>query len=97
MDLLKSDIKKTYLRYLITSFGSAIITSIYGLVDMAMIGQYYGPKGSSAMAVVAPVWNLIYSLGLLVGIGGSIVYSHTHILKDLFAIPRNKIPLLLYQ
>ena len=76
MDLLKSDIKKTYLRYLITSFGSAIITSIYGLVDMAMIGQYYGPKGSSAMAVVAPVWNLIYSLGLLVGIGGSIVYSH---------------------
>lgn len=76
MDLLNSDIKKTYLKYLITSFGSAIITSIYGLVDMAMIGQYYGPIGSSAMAVVAPVWNLIYSLGLLVGIGGSIVYSH---------------------
>ena len=27
------------------------------------------------MAVVAPVWNIIYSLGLLAGIGGSVLFS----------------------
>lgn len=30
---------------------------------MAMVGQYHGPEGSAALAVVAPVWNIIYSLG----------------------------------
>lgn len=75
MNLLKDNLKPLYLRFLAASFGSALITSIYGLVDMAMVGQYHGPEGAAAMAVVAPVWNLIYSLGLLVGIGGSVLYS----------------------
>lgn len=38
------------------------------MVDMAMVGQYQGPDGTAALAVVAPVWNVIYSLGLLMGI-----------------------------
>ena len=42
---------------------------------MAMVGQYHGPEGSAALAVVAPVWNIIYSLGLLMGIGGSVLFS----------------------
>ena len=40
-----------------------------------MVGQYHGPQGAAAMAVVAPVWNIIYSLGLLAGIGGSVLFS----------------------
>ena len=42
---------------------------------MAMVGQYHGPEGSAALAVVAPVWNIIYSFGLLMGIGGSVLFS----------------------
>lgn len=75
MDLLSGNIKKLYFKYLAASFGSALITSIYGLVDMAMVGQYHGPEGAAAMAVIAPVWNIIYSLGLLTGIGGSVLFS----------------------
>lgn len=75
MDLLNDNLKKIYLRYLYASFGSALITSIYGLVDMVMVGQYHGPSGSAAMAVIAPVWNIIYSFGLLSGIGGSVLFS----------------------
>lgn len=40
-----------------------------------MVGQYQGPEGTAALAVVAPLWNIIYSLGLLVGIGGSVLFS----------------------
>ena len=75
MDLLNGNIKKIYFKYLFAAFGSAMITSIYSIVDMAMVGQYHGPDGTAALAVVAPVWNIIYSLGLLVGIGGSVILS----------------------
>lgn len=40
-----------------------------------MVGQYHGPAGTAALAVVAPIWNLIYSLGLLMGIGGSVLFG----------------------
>lgn len=75
MDLLQGDVKQTYFKYLGAAFGSALISSIYGLVDSAMVGQYQGPEGTAALAIVAPVWNIIYSLGLLTGIGGSVLLS----------------------
>lgn len=75
MNLLQGNIKTIYFKYLSAAFGSALISSVYGLVDMAMVGQYQGPSGTAALAVVAPVWNIIYSLGLLTGIGGSVLYS----------------------
>lgn len=75
MDLLRGNIKTLYFKYLSVAFGSALISSIYGIVDMAMVGQYQGPDGTAALAVVAPVWNVIYSIGLLMGIGGSVIFS----------------------
>lgn len=75
MDFLTSKIKPMYFKYLTAAFGSALISSIYGVVDMAMVGQYQGPSGTAALAVVAPIWNIIYSLGLLMGIGGSVLFS----------------------
>lgn len=75
MDLLKDKIKPIYCKYLSAAFGSAMITCIYSVVDTAMVGQYHGPDGTAALAVVAPVWNIIYSLGLLMGIGGSVLFS----------------------
>lgn len=75
MDFLTSKIKPMYFKYLTAAFGSALISSIYGVVDMAMVGQYQGPEGTAALAIVSPVWNIIYSLGLLMGIGGSVLFS----------------------
>lgn len=75
MDFLTGKIRPMYFKYLTAAFGSALISSIYGVVDMAMVGQYQGPEGTAALAVVSPVWNIIYSLGLLMGIGGSVLFS----------------------
>lgn len=75
MDFLTGKIKPMYLKYLGAAFGSSLITSIYGVVDMAMVGKYQGPEGTAALAVVSPVWNIVYSLGLLMGIGGSVLFS----------------------
>lgn len=75
MDFLNGKIKPMYFKYLSAAFGSAMITSIYSIVDMAVVGQYQGPDGTAALAVVAPIWNIIYSLGLLTGIGGSVIFA----------------------
>lgn len=73
MNFLTDKIRPIYFKYLTAAFGSVLISSIYGVVDAAMVGRYQGPAGTAALAVVAPVWNIIYSLGLLTGIGGSVM------------------------
>ena len=75
MDLLREPVRPIYWKYLAAAFGSTLISSIYSIVDMAVVGQYQGPSGAAALAVVAPIWNVIYSLGLLTGIGGSVIFS----------------------
>lgn len=75
MKLLDEKIKKVYFKYLLASFGSAMISCIYGVVDMAVVGQYQGPNGTAALAIVAPIWNIIYSFGLFMGVGGSVIFS----------------------
>jgi putative MATE family efflux protein len=75
MDLINGKVKNLYYKYLLASLGSALITSIYSVVDMAVVGNYVGPNGTAALAIIAPIWNIIYSLGLLMGVGGSILFS----------------------
>ena len=75
MNFLTDKIRPLYFKYLAAAFGSALISSIYGIVDAAMVGWYQGPAGTAALAVVSPVWNIIYSLGLLTGIGGSVLFG----------------------
>ena len=52
MDLLRGNIKTLYFKYLSAAFGRALISSIYGIVDMARVGQYQGPDGTAALAWV---------------------------------------------
>ena len=76
MDLTQGSIKKHYFKYLGAAFGSAMISCIYGMVDAAVVGQYQGPQGTAALSIVMPIWTILYSLGLLIGIGGSVNYSY---------------------
>ena len=43
MNFLTDSIRPIYFKYLTAAFGSALISSIYGVVDAAMVGQYQGP------------------------------------------------------
>lgn len=74
MEMTEKPIRQLYFKYLIAAFGSALVGAIYTLVDMAIIGQYAGPTGTAAITLVLPVWSFICSLGILTGIGGSVLY-----------------------
>lgn len=75
MNITRDNVRRLFLRFLFPAFGSAIISSVYSLVDLAMVGQYQGSDGTAALAAVAPLWNVVYSIGLWGGIGGSVLYS----------------------
>lgn len=74
--------KKKYLRYLLASFGSALIMSIYSLVDTICVGQYHGEVGTAALAITLPLWTIIFSLGFLFGIGGAALMTSFKAEKD---------------
>ena len=76
MDILRDQIKPLYFKYLVASSGSAMVVAIFGLVDAMMVGQYHGPIGTAALAVFSPLWSVIYCLGLLSGIGGSVLFAN---------------------
>lgn len=76
MDLLNGKIKSIYFKYFSAAFGSAFIASIYSLVDLAMVGHYHGPVGNAAMVVASPMWNVLYALGMIAGVGGAVLYSN---------------------
>ena len=82
MALLRDDVRKTYRRYLAAAFGSSFISTIYSFVDMIVVGQYQGPSGTAALALISPVWNIIFSLGMLFGIGGSVHFGMLRGEKD---------------
>ena len=48
MDFLHGNIKQIYFGYLAAAFGSTRISSVYSIVDMAMMGQYPGPDGTAS-------------------------------------------------
>ena len=54
--ILHGNIKQIYFGYLAAAFGSTRISSVYSIVDMAMMGQYPGPDGTAALTVAA-LWG----------------------------------------
>ena len=75
MDLLNGKIRPMYFKYLAAASGSAMVASVFGMMDAMMVGKYHGPAGNAALAVFNPIWSIIYSLGLLAGIGGSALFA----------------------
>ena len=76
MDILKDKVKPLYFNYLVAASGSAMVGSIFAMVDAMMVGKYHGPTGNAALAVFNPLWTIIFCLGLIAGIGGSVLFAN---------------------
>ncbi|MCD8143929.1 MAG: polysaccharide biosynthesis C-terminal domain-containing protein [Oscillospiraceae bacterium] len=75
MDFLTDDVRQLYKKFLGTSMLSALMVSIYSFVDTIAVGQSEGPVGAAAMAIISPFYGITVFLGLLCGIGGSVLMS----------------------
>lgn len=75
MDLLKEPIGKLYLKFLLPSLFSALVTTVYSFVDTIAIGQGVGTDGAAACAIIYPVFGVASLFGFLCGIGGSVRFG----------------------
>lgn len=58
------------------SLASAAVMSVYSFVDTIAVGQSEGPVGAAAMAVITPLYGVLVFLGILCGVGGSVLYGN---------------------
>lgn len=75
MDILNGDLKKIYHKFLFPGLFSGMVTTIYVLVDMIVVGQYEGTAGAAAMACIAPFWPIFCCVSILFGLSGSVFFS----------------------
>lgn len=75
MDMLSEKVSKVYHRFLFPSLFSGLVTTIYVLVDMIVVGQYEGTVGAAAMACIAPFWPMFCCVSILFGLSGSVLFS----------------------
>lgn len=75
MDLLNGNLLKIYHKFLWPSLFSGLVTTIYVLVDMIVVGQYEGAVGAAAMACIAPLWPMFCCVSILFGLSGSVFFS----------------------
>lgn len=64
MDLLKDNLKKLYLRFLIPSLGSAMVMSIYTLTDAIVIGKGVGANALAALSITTPLLCILMAMGI---------------------------------
>jgi putative MATE family efflux protein len=74
-DLLNDDVRSLFFRYLFPSVGGSMVTAIYILVDVIMIGKGVGGDAVAALNIVLPLYALFFGLGFLFGMGGSVLMS----------------------
>ena len=75
MNYLSDSTRSLYCKYLIASVGSALVVSIYSLVDTIAVGQSEGPAGAAAMAIITPIYGVQVFLSILI-VGSSDGASH---------------------
>lgn len=75
MNLLTDRLSPIFRRYLFAAFESTTVAAVYGIVDKIVVGQSQDPDGVAAPAVVLPLWTIIYAFGLMMGIGGGILFG----------------------
>lgn len=75
VDLLKEDILRLIIRYMIPSITGMIGLSLCIFLDTMFIGQGIGNDGLAALNIGIPVYNLFNAVGLICGVGGATVLA----------------------
>lgn len=81
--LLHSDhfLKRLSSKFMLASIFSMFALYAGSLINTVIIGMYLGETGLAAISLVSPVYLIYYTVGAVIGIGGSIVATR-HIGKN---------------
>lgn len=74
-EFTKKPVRQLFFRYLVPSIFATMVTSIYVLADTIIIGKGLGETALAALNIALPIYNIFFGLGLLFGVGGSVLMS----------------------
>lgn len=74
-ELVTSNVWSLFLKYLFPSVSATLFVSIYVITDTMMIGHGVGNEGLVALNILLPVFSVLFSVGYLLGVGGSVLMS----------------------
>lgn len=76
------NIKKQFLKYMSLNVCGMIGISLYILADSFFISVAQGADGLTALNLVLPIYNLIFAIGSMIGVGSAIRYAIGRAKKD---------------
>ena len=90
-ELTVEKMQKSFLKYLIPSMVATVLIGLYIVVDGYFIGNAMGDIGLAAINLVYPIGSVLYSFGMMIGIGGAVLMSIALGSNDLSTFNRVKI------
>lgn len=73
--LKHQSVRKVFFQYFFPSLLGMMLMSVNILIDGVFVGNGVGPEGLAGVNLAMPVFSLIFSVALWIGIGGGTVYS----------------------
>lgn len=74
-DFITRPVRQLFFHYLIPAICGTMVTSIYVLADTIIVGKGIGTTAMAALNIALPVYNIFFGMGLLFGVGGSVLMS----------------------
>lgn len=71
-----SFLHKVSVKYIFASSLAMLAVFAGALIDTIIVGAFLGEEGLSAMSLVSPVYLIYFTVGAVIGIGGSVAGSH---------------------
>ena len=83
---------KKFVKYVSQNMLGMVGMSVYILADTYFISVAVGANGITALNLVLPLYNLIFAIGSMIGVGSAIRYvvekiKRTRTRKDIFSMP----------
>jgi Na+-driven multidrug efflux pump len=67
-------VKKLFFSYLVPSVLGLLLMSVNIVIDGIFVGRGIGPEGLAGVNVGVPVFSILLSISLCIGIGGAALY-----------------------
>ena len=75
MDFTNEKVSHLFIKLLLPTLAGMFLTSVFIIVDGMMVGRGMGPTALAAVNLVSPLFTISTGIGLMFGVGGSVLAS----------------------
>ena len=69
------EMQKSFFKYIIPAMIGTLLGGLYTVVDGYFVGNTLGDKGLAAINIIYPIGSILFAIGSMIGLGGSVIMS----------------------